>query len=1094
MNTDHVSDLLDRLRHSRVEVSVVDGNLKLEGPRTAMPAALLARLKEHKADVVAYLEEEAAAGSLTPLQRAYVHGRSGMFAVSDIANQTYHEIEGSFDIDRLRESLAWMFTAHSALRLSVVDAQRQFVTDREPPFTVTDLTGVDPVTQRQLRMATRERRSHLVLGLRGPLVDVEVTVLDHDRHVLHINHDGLVIDGISMFLFFDQWHRCYETGTPPEPGQMDFLDHISRLEKEGETDRYERARRYWRDRLDEIPAAPDLPLAIDPSAVEQTRTTQRRVELDCDQWKVLRANAQAHGISDAAATLAAWSEVLSAWGAGTDFTINTTVSQRVPSHPKAMQAIGQFSDPMLLAVNWEPERTFGERALRLHQQWRSDLDHRHYSGVEVMRDLARHHGSARRGSAPYTFNCTLGAVGVDGGALEAFGPECFTLSQTPQVYLDVFVLESDDGLQIRLDAVEQLFSAGMLEAITEALQRLLVTLTDPNAWHQRRFDLLPASQRRARKEANDTQVTRVFTPLPEAFIRHADTDGDRPAILSSTGGLTYRELLERAAAAANWLIDQGISRGDRVALLMRRGAEQYVGIIATLLAGAVYVPIDADLPARRREFLLRDAGARAVLTNVEANNVGPSWDLRDAHTSSDVPRPDISEDDLSYLLYTSGTTGEPKGVMVNHGNVANVVADCAERFRITHHDRFFAVSAFTFDLSVWDVFGALSAGAALVVPDADRAADPTHWRQLASRHGATVWNSVPAIVRLLAEPDMALPAEERTALPESLRLIMMSGDRIPSNLPSTLYAQRPDLTVSSLGGPTETTIWNITHPIPVDHPTDEPIPYGRPNSNNRAHIRDRFGRDCPDWVPGEILAAGTGVTPGYWGAPEATARKYTFDEDSGERLFHTGDLGRYRPDGTIEILGRMDFQIKLNGYRIEAGDVETHLSACEGVAQAAVTAEATPGGGAVLTAHVVGNGSHRPSLRSIRDQLGRSVPDYMLPAQLVWHDHFPVNRNGKVDRTALSRGGQRSTDSPATETNPADAQVEKRLASLWAEAMGREDLDVTADFTEIGGDSITAVRILAAVRTQFGVTLPLDAMYALRTVRHMAHHLAKEDS
>ncbi|GAB3998679.1 hypothetical protein GCM10029992_25140 [Glycomyces albus] len=280
------------------------------------------------------------------------------------------------------------------------------------------------------------------------------------------------------------------------------------------------------------------------------------------------------------------------------------------------------------------------------------------------------------------------------------------------------------------------------------------------------------------------------------------------------------------------------------------------------------------------------------------------------------------------------------------------------------------------------------------MPEADRAADPAHWRELADAAGATVWNSVPAIVRMLADHDPAPPA--------SLRLVMMSGDRIPPDLPAALYANRPDLRVVSLGGPTETTVWNIWHPIPADHPIDEPIPYGRPNANNRAHIRDGHGRDLPDWVPGEILAAGEGVTVGYWGSPELTAERYFEDPATGERLYRTGDLGRYRPDGTIDILGRADFQIKVNGYRIEAGEVETRLVALDTVAQAAVVAR-QGANGAILVAHLVpAEPATRPRLADVRQALGADLPDYMIPAALVWHEALPLNRNRKVDRAALA--------------------------------------------------------------------------------------------
>ncbi|HLU27692.1 MAG TPA: amino acid adenylation domain-containing protein, partial [Glycomyces sp.] len=724
-----------------------------------------------------------------------------------------------------------------------------------------------------------------------------------------------------------------------------------------------------------------------------------------------------------------------------------------------------------------------ERARELQRRLRTDLDHRHYSGIHVMRDLARRHGDAGRAAMPYTFNSTLDAIGgVDGSALEAFGPEVFTVSQTPQVHLDVFVLQQHGDLVVRLDAVEGLYPPGYLDALTGGLQRLLHRLTDETAWAADRIDLLPPEQRAARDRANDTAAPVEDGRLTDAFAARAEADPTAPAIITTGGAVSYGELLERAGGAAQWLRGSGVEPGEPVALVMRRGPEQIAGILGALLAGAAYIPVDADLPPARRDRLLADGRVRHVLTNVDIGLELPSLDLRDGPRAAEAPpAPDTGPEGLAYILYTSGTTGEPKGVMVNRGNVANLVADCARRFAVGPEDRLFAVSAFNFDLSVWDVFGGLSAGAALVMPDADRAADPAHWHELATAAGVTVWNSVPAIVRMLRDYDRPLPP--------TLRLVMMSGDRIPPDLPAELHRERPDLRVVSLGGPTETTVWNILHPIAPDHPADEPIPYGRPNANNRAHIRDADGHDCPDWVPGEILAAGAGVTPGYWNAPELTAERYFDDPATGDRLYRTGDLGRYRPDGAIDILGRVDFQIKVNGYRIEAGDVETRLTALDAVEEAAVVAHRAASG-AVLVAHLVpADPARRPATGDLREALREELPDYMIPAAVVWHDRLPLNRNRKVDRAALAEVAIESAGAAEAAADPA---VEARVTELWANALRGMEIDPEADFAALGGDSLTAARILTAVRAEYGLALPLDAIFQLNTVRAMANHIAAE--
>jgi pyochelin synthetase len=434
------------------------------------------------------------------------------------------------------------------------------------------------------------------------------------------------------------------------------------------------------------------------------------------------------------------------------------------------------------------------------------------------------------------------------------------------------------------------------------------------------------------------------------------------------------------------------------------------------------------------------------------------------------------------VLYTSGTTGEPKGVMISHRSVANVVADCNERYRVTPADRFIALSAFNFDLSAYDVFGALSAGAALVLPDAARATDPEHWLELCDRFGVTIWNSVPAIAGLMAEQ---AAAGDRSQL-HALRLVMMSGDRIPPALPAALAGLKSDLTLMSLGGPTETTIWNISYPIGVPD-GHQNIPYGRPNANNRGYILDADGLDCPDWVTGEICAAGTGLARGYWADEARTASKFWFDRERGERLYRTGDLGCYLPDGNIAITGRSDFQIKVNGYRIEAGEVETRLAGIDTVKQAVVVRQAAARGDR-LVAHLVPAGDARPTSDEIRQALREHLPDYMTPAEVVWHESLPLTLNGKVDRAKLMAitPAAGASSGPIEQSETTD--LERELIEVWAAVLRipPEEIGHDSNFYDLGGDSLAAARVFTGIRKQFGVSITLDRLYEVRTVRAMA--------
>ncbi|MFV2104323.1 non-ribosomal peptide synthetase [Micromonospora sp. LOL_024] len=1084
-----VTDLLRDIVSRGLSITADSGDLRLQGPTELMDADLVGRIRAVKPALVAHLT--AAAGyPLTPLQRGYLLGRGEMVELGGTASHVYHEIEGHWDVARLEEALRAVVVRHSALRTAFTPDGRQVVHDDvSVRIRVRDLRPLPARARQETRAAYRERAAHRILPLdRPPLVHAEISVLADDRMVLHVSHDGLVMDGISMFLFFRAWWHAYHGGTADE-AELPFADYVAELERSRDSAPAQRSRRWWHQRLDDLAPVPEVPMAT-PDGI-RPRFTQRQVRLDPARWARLKALATRHDVTANAVLLTAYGQTLAYWGAGERFTVNTTTANRPPIHPRVFEAIGNFSDTMLVEVAVDPAATFAQRCATVQRRLRDGLENRHVSGVEVLQELGRTGAVAR---APYTFNCAIGYVlrDVDGSALELFGPEVYSVSQTPQVCLNVFAMEQHGGLVVQLDGVDALYPAGLLDGLVEGYQRLLDLVCDESSWSEATHDLLPAEQRRRREEANDTVAAQPGRPLWQAVLEQARARPEAPAVITASGVLSYGELLRRAQGAAAWLRARGVGRGDLVGLVMRRGPEQVVGILATILTGGAYLPVDAGLPAERRAFLLRDGGARCVLTN--APGAEPEALLLDGGAPGGAafePPADADVDDLAYVLYTSGTTGQPKGVMVSHRSVANVVADCTARFGVDHTDRFFGISAFNFDLSVYDVFGALSVGAAIVLPDADRAVDPEHWLDLCAAHGVTVWNSVPAIVAMLREQAAGDPARLR-----ALRLVMMSGDRIPPRLPAALLSVNPDLEVVSLGGPTETTIWNILHPVGVADDGRAPIPYGRPSRNNTAYVRSAEGWDRPDWVPGEIWAGGTGLARGYHGDPERTADRFS------DGLYRTGDLGRYLPDGSIDILGRSDFQIKVNGYRIEAGEVETRLVGVSAVKQAVVVRQAGARGDR-LVAHVVAAGADRPDLAELRDLLAVHLPDYMIPSALVWHDTLPLTRNGKVDRAQLGTvepavgtpadppAGPAAPSAPTGDTAGED-EVEAELARIWSRVLGVPAIAPETSLYDLGGDSLAAARILTEVRKLFRVTIPLEQIYQVRTVRTMAGRLRKE--
>ncbi|MEK9497622.1 amino acid adenylation domain-containing protein [Photorhabdus sp. P32] len=1079
------AELLKNIEAAGLKISVVEGNLKLEGATQAISPQLVATIRERKTALIDYLNHRVSCFPLTTLQQAYYRGRSPLFDGGGIANQVYHEIEGIWDLDRLQQALQRVIAEHSALRLRIVTDSEQYESDEVPQIVQHDLRSLSIQEQQRFRERQREQKSHLMLSPQESLLQVEVAILSDNNMVLYVNHDGMIVDGISMFLLFYHWQQHYRHDLE-HVTYLPFSEHIAVRKEERQHSAYARSRDYWLQRVPTLAKAPELPLT-NKLTKEPIRFHQRVVKLTPEQWQQLQSLILHHQLTPSAALMTAYAEILYVWGAGENFTLNVTVSERRPIHPQAFRTIGPFSDPMLAEVHLDHQRSFAERAIQMQSRLHNDIDHRYFSGIEVIQELARHRGlSAAR--MPYTFNCTLGALeGVNGNALEGFGHEIFTVSQTPQILLDAFIFEQENALIIRLDGIDTYFHPDFLDAFTAGLQLLLQLLCQPEAWQQQFFDLLPEDQRERRRQVNSTQATRDDRMLGDDFIEYGRHQPNNIAIYTLQRQISYGDLLNRVAEVVQWLKVQGVKRNELVGLIAKRSPEHIVGILAIILAGGAYLPIDADLPAERRNFMLRDGRINVVLTNIDITTKLPQFDLRTHQHQQQFTLPPrempFSADDLAYVLYTSGTTGNPKGVMVTHRNVTNVIADCQQRFIIQPQDRFFAISAFNFDLSVWDVFGALSAGAALVIPDADKATDVQHWAILCREMNVSIWNSVPAIVRMMYD--------YAGAMPSTVRLVMMSGDRIPPDLPAALMAKQPHVDLWSLGGPTETTIWNICHPISPQDCTRESIPYGHPNANNQCEIRNEQGIECPDWVPGEIYAGGMGITLGYWGDEARTTERYPIDTQTHERLFRTGDLGRYLPNGDIDILGRIDLQIKVNGHRIETSEVENLIAQFPEIRQVAVVASKSYKGD-ILVAHLVANET-RLMPAEVRQRLSLRLPDYMIPSRLIWHTTLPLNQNLKIDRNALS---QLPIEENAVSTlieHETKNQIESTLKTIWQDILVKGSIDVEQDFFALGGNSLIAMRIITSVRKTFGVSMPLESIYQFNTVRKMAAQIADQE-
>ncbi|MGO2415682.1 MAG: amino acid adenylation domain-containing protein, partial [Cobetia crustatorum] len=690
--------------------------------------------------------------------------------------------------------------------------------------------------------------------------------------------------------------------------------------------------------------------------------------------------------------------------------------------------------------------------------------------------------------APVVFACNLGTPLVDAPTKAVLGELHHMISQTPQVWLDHQVYDHEGGLLLVWDAVEDLFPTSLLDDMFSTYIHLIEWLAaNPGEWGGKPRAVLPLPQASIRAQANATACALPPRLLQTPILAQGTAYPERVALIAGEQTLTFGELCARALSVAGELVAQGVLPGAPVAISLPRGPDQVVAALGILMAGGCYVPIGLRQPASRRAKIQRTAGiAHALCSQAhpperEADDGVQYLEIEAARLHAPLVAP-VTVDPASpaYIIFTSGSTGEPKGVQIAHQAAANTLDDINARCGITDTSRGLAVSALDFDLSVYDLFGLLGVGGSLVLIDDDHQRDAAHWVELVTHHQITVWNSVPVLL------DMLLVAGEGRRLP--LEQVLLSGDWIGLDLPERLAACS-QARLFALGGATEASIWSnvceVEHPIPADWIS---IPYGKPLANQQYRVVDTQGRDCPNWVAGELWIGGAGVADGYRGAPELTAS--CFVEWAGSRWYRTGDRGRYWPDGTLEFLGREDHQVKIRGHRIELGEIETALKAQPGVEHAIVVMVGTPAhlAAALVLDHAAGD--EASFLAALTHSLEQALPDYMIPGHLLVLDELPLSANGKVDRVAISRHLQALSQESLSLESPRQG-LETDIANTWQAVLNNDDIGRNQDFFALGGDSLSATRIVVALQQRFGKeSLSLREFYASApTIAALARHI-----
>jgi amino acid adenylation domain-containing protein len=583
--------------------------------------------------------------------------------------------------------------------------------------------------------------------------------------------------------------------------------------------------------------------------------------------------------------------------------------------------------------------------------------------------------------------------------------------------------------------------------------------------------------------------------LHEFFEAQVERTPDRTAVVFEDEQLTYRELNDQANRLGHYLRKLGVGPDVLVGVFMERSLEMVVALYGIVKAGGAYVPLDPEYPRARLAFMAEDTQVPVLLTQEHLVAQLPQNGAKVVCLDSDWPaiaegnrdniRSEAKAENLAYVIYTSGSTGTPKGVMNTHQGICNRLLWMQDAYRLSEEDRVLQKTPFSFDVSVWEFFWPLLAGARLIVARPGGHRDGNYLVKLIREQGITTLHFVPAMLGVfLQERDV-----ERCL---SLKRVICSGEALSYELQERFFSKLP-AELHNLYGPTEAAV-DVAHWACKRRSTERVVPIGYPVANTRLYILDSHLQPAPIGIPGELCIGGVQVARGYLNRPDLTAEKFIpdhFSKVQGARLYRTGDAARYLPGGEIEYLGRTDEQVKVQGYRIELGEIEAALGGHEAVRQAVVMAREDTPGDKQLAAYIIPNADSNPSISALRRYLREKLPEYMVPSTFTMLEKFPLTPNGKIDRRALPAPASRRPELESAYMAPR-TEIERTITTLWQEALQLEKIGVNDNFFDLGGNSLRMVQVHAGLREKVQRELSMLEMFTYPTINSLAAYLSRE--
>lgn len=1015
---------------------------------------------------------------LTDIQMAYLMGRDSSFELGGIGTHIYTEVRTHRDIEKLNLALQKVIKRHPMLRaVFAAETQQQQILEQAPPYDIEyeDISFYTKNVQMEHILKERDRMSHHTFDpAKWPLFRLKAFKLSEKENYILFGYDMLIADGLSIQIFERDLVRFYDNPALKLPRlDFSFRDYVMAYEDFKGSDTYANDRQFHMQRIDDLPYGPSIPVKQSPSSIQSPHFSRKQETFSHEQWQQLKDAARKLKITPSALLLTAYAKTLRFWSNQDKFTINLTVFNRYPFHESVNQIVGDFTSVMLLVVSLKSSDTLEETAWQIHRNMIENLEHRHYDGVRIIREMAKRDNAGAKAITPVVFTSMLPEdVITKGNGSDPIGDLVYGISQTSQVFLDNQISERNNNLSITWDYADNILDSALIDMMFDQYIGMIRALIDGKPIP---MPCLTEKDKQVICQYNQTDREFMLRPLHEMFVEQAMHTPEQPCVVSEGETISYADLDKKSNQIAHYLIEQGVKKNSCVGVLTHRDSDTVVNIMGILKAGGAYVPVEPDYPDERKNYILSNSEVKIVLNSdfYNSNNMG--------RYSSENPGRESSLDDLAYIIYTSGSTGRPKGVMIKHKAAANTIVDINRKFAIDKTHKIIGLSSICFDLSVYDIFGSLSTGAVLHM-----ATDITNTDSILDvivDSNITFWNSVPSVMNLLIENISINPNIQHNTF-ESLRHVLLSGDWIPPDLPSKIKKYFPNSNITSLGGATEASIWSIYYPIDEVKPEWKSIPYGIPLSNQKCYVLNDDLDLCPLGVRGELCIGGAGIANGYMNDQEKTRNAFIAHPELGD-LYKTGDYGIHHKQGYIEFLGRKDSQVKIRGHRIELGEIEANLLQHPEIKEAVVVAAELGDKDKRLVAYTAPSNIYGLTPQSLRDYLKERLPSYMIPYAFVILDSLPLTPNGKVDRKRLPDPDLDARESAEQIVIPRN-EIDIKVLEIWKDILKKDKISIHDNFFELGGDSLQVYQIAMRAEAEYKIKIPIDSLYKEPTVANVS--------